>query len=50
MLQGAGVIGNGWQPQVDALVDRYTIITNHNRGITDLLARPFARTEERRDA
>ena len=33
MLQGAGVVGNGWRPQVDALVPRYTVITNDNRGI-----------------
>ena len=33
MLQGAGVVGNGWRPQVDALAPRYTVITNDNRGI-----------------
>ena len=33
MLQGAGVVGSGWRPQVDALANRYTVITNDNRGI-----------------
>ena len=33
MLQGAGLVGNGWRPQIDALSDRYTIITTDNRGI-----------------
>ena len=33
MLQGAGLVGNGWRPQVDALAGRFTVITNDNRGI-----------------
>ena len=33
LVQGVGVIGNGWKPQVDALRDRYTLITIDNRGI-----------------
>ncbi len=33
MLQGVGVIGEGWRPQVDALADRFTLITIDNRGI-----------------
>ncbi|MEO6213920.1 MAG: alpha/beta fold hydrolase [Vicinamibacterales bacterium] len=33
LVQGVGVIGNGWRPQVDALRDRYSLITIDNRGI-----------------
>jgi pimeloyl-ACP methyl ester carboxylesterase len=33
LIQGAGVVGNGWRPQVDALADRYDIVTFDNRGI-----------------
>ena len=33
LLQGVGVIGNGWKPQVEALSGRYTVITIDNRGI-----------------
>lgn len=33
LIQGVGVIGNGWKPQVDALRDRYTLVTIDNRGI-----------------
>jgi pimeloyl-ACP methyl ester carboxylesterase len=33
MVQGAGVIGEGWRPQIDALKDRYTLIWIDNRGI-----------------
>ena len=33
LLQGAGVIGEGWRPQIDALKDRYTAIWIDNRGI-----------------
>ena len=33
LVQGVGVIGNGWKPQVDALRDRYSLITIDNRGI-----------------
>ncbi len=33
MVQGVGVIGNGWKPQVDGLRDRYSLITIDNRGI-----------------
>ena len=33
LVQGVGVIGNGWKPQVDGLRDRYSLITIDNRGI-----------------
>lgn len=33
LLQGAGVIGEGWRPQIDALRDRYAIVAPDNRGI-----------------
>ena len=33
LVQGVGVAGNGWKPQVDALQHRYSLITMDNRGI-----------------
>lgn len=33
MVQGVGVGGNGWKPQVERLVERYTVVTIDNRGI-----------------
>jgi pimeloyl-ACP methyl ester carboxylesterase len=33
MIQGIGVIGNGWRPQVDALSERFTTFTFDNRGM-----------------
>ena len=33
MIQGVGVIGNGWRPQVDALSAQFTTITFDNRGM-----------------
>lgn len=33
LVQGAGVIGEGWRPQIDALKERYTTIWIDNRGI-----------------
>ena len=32
-IQGVGVIGAGWQPQIDALCARYRILSFDNRGI-----------------
>ena len=32
-VQGVGVIGYGWRPQVDALAGRFRVITIDNRGI-----------------
>jgi aminoacrylate hydrolase len=33
LVQGAGVIGEGWRPQINALKDRYTVLWIDNRGI-----------------
>ena len=33
LVQGAGVIGEGWRPQIDALKDRHTVVWIDNRGI-----------------
>jgi len=33
MLQGIGVVGAGWRPQVEGLRDRYRVIVFDNRGI-----------------
>lgn len=33
LIQGVGVIGRGWQPQVDALAGEYTMYSFDNRGI-----------------
>jgi len=38
LVQGAGVIGEGWRPQIDALVDRYTVVWIDNRGIGQSVA------------
>lgn len=33
LVQGVGVIGEGWRPQIDALAVRHTVIAVDNRGI-----------------
>jgi aminoacrylate hydrolase len=33
LIQGVGVVGEGWRPQIDGLTDRYTTIAFDNRGI-----------------
>jgi pimeloyl-ACP methyl ester carboxylesterase len=33
LVQGAGVVGEGWRPQIDGLRDRYTLAAPDNRGI-----------------
>ena len=33
LIQGVGVIGHGWKPQVDGLKDAFTLISIDNRGI-----------------
>jgi pimeloyl-ACP methyl ester carboxylesterase len=33
LIQGAGVIGEGWRPQIRGLQDRYTLLSFDNRGI-----------------
>ena len=35
LIQGCGVVGNGWRPQVDGLADRYELFTFDNPGIGD---------------
>ncbi|MEO7273144.1 MAG: alpha/beta hydrolase [Vicinamibacterales bacterium] len=40
LVQGVGLIGHGWQPQVDGLQDRFTVITFDNRGIGGSTAGP----------
>ena len=45
LIQGVGVIGKGWQPQVEGLKDRFTLISIDNRGIGQSTA-PTAPTIE----
>lgn len=33
MIQGAGVIGEGWRPQIEALRARFRVVTFDNRGL-----------------
>ena len=33
LIQGVGVVGNGWQPQIEGLQDRFTLVAFDNRGI-----------------
>jgi pimeloyl-ACP methyl ester carboxylesterase len=33
LIQGVGVIGEGWRPQIDALSDRFRVVAFDNRGI-----------------
>lgn len=33
LVQGVGIVGEGWRPQVAALSDAYTVVTLDNRGI-----------------
>jgi pimeloyl-ACP methyl ester carboxylesterase len=33
LIQGVGVVGQGWRPQVDALCDAFSLISFDNRGI-----------------
>jgi pimeloyl-ACP methyl ester carboxylesterase len=32
-IQGVGVVGNGWRPQLDGLADRHRVLAFDNRGI-----------------
>jgi pimeloyl-ACP methyl ester carboxylesterase len=32
LIQGVGVVGNGWRPQIDGLSDRHTLVAFDNRG------------------
>lgn len=42
MVQGAGIIGEGWRPQIDALRSRFTVVAFDNRG-TGRSSRPRGR-------
>jgi pimeloyl-ACP methyl ester carboxylesterase len=33
LIQGVGVVGNGWTPQVDGLREQFTLVSFDNRGI-----------------
>src|SRR5215211_6818072 len=33
LVQGVGLIGEGWRPQIDGLRDRYAVAAPDNRGI-----------------
>jgi 3-oxoadipate enol-lactonase len=33
LLQGVGLVGEGWRPQIDGLRDRFTLVAPDNRGI-----------------
>jgi pimeloyl-ACP methyl ester carboxylesterase len=33
LIQGVGLVGEGWRPQIDGLADRFTLIAFDNRGI-----------------
>jgi pimeloyl-ACP methyl ester carboxylesterase len=44
LIQGVGVHGSGWQPQTEALADRYTCITFDNPGIGGSLPVPATLT------
>ena len=39
LIQGVGVVGNGWTPQVDGLRERFTLVSFDNRGIGASTAR-----------
>lgn len=46
-IQGVGVVGHGWRPQVDALCDRFTCCSFDNRGIgRSTTARPPTSIEQ----
>src|SRR5215218_6603393 len=46
LVQGAGVIAEGWRPQLDALRDRHAIVALDNRGIGASTYRAAALTIE----
>ena len=46
LVQGAGVIGEGWRPQIDALREHHTIVALDNRGIGGSTYRASALTVE----
>jgi pimeloyl-ACP methyl ester carboxylesterase len=32
-IQGVGIVGEGWRPQIDGLADRFTLVSFDNRGM-----------------
>lgn len=46
LVQGAGMIGEAWRPQIDALEERYTLVWIDNRGIGQSAIRSGALTIE----
>jgi aminoacrylate hydrolase len=40
LVQGAGIVGEGWRPQIDGLRDRFTLVTPDNRGIGGSMLAP----------
>lgn len=49
-VQGAGVPGRGWTPQLDGLSDRFHCAAFDNRGIDGTKVAPFTIDDMRRDA
>jgi aminoacrylate hydrolase len=45
-IQGVGVIGEGWRPQLDGLGDRYTTISFDNQGLGQTVLGPAPLTVE----
>jgi pimeloyl-ACP methyl ester carboxylesterase len=39
LIQGVGVVGHGWKPQVDGLRERFTLVSFDNRGIGGSISR-----------
>ena len=39
LIQGVGVVGHAWRPQIDALADRFTLVDLDNRGIEEARSR-----------
>ena len=46
LVQGAGLVGEGWRPQIDGLGDRFTLVTFDNQGIGASTLPPGRRTIE----
>ena len=45
-IQGVGVIGEGWRPQIDGLGDRFTTISFDNQGLGETVLGPAPLTVE----
>lgn len=48
LVQGVGVVGEGWRPQVEALRRSFTVVTLDNRGIGGARSRAARRCRSRR--